>query len=264
MIDISLHVSFQDGKYARNSIGTSICICTRTITKYFVNSGVTSYLFFSFLFRPLPIWSPGEKRLRCNLSIGSSVPYKALDRNRTPVRPNAQTRRPHTASSVLVLIPATHCPPSDRDVTRRRILTIPYNMPRPSSSSSSSSGDDDVRPATTRQKKTNESQHQSPITASRQQKQKTVDPSSSASSPSSSGWFKIPAPLARLFNRFPLLTYPPNELPVRSPTQRNLPALYVFISEEDALRGLPSFNPSCLKWQVHTHATYSFYRCVTC
>ena len=67
---------------------------------------------------------------------------------------------------------------------------------------------------------------------------------------SSSGWFKIPTPLARLFNRFPLLTYPPNELPARSPRLRDLPALYVFISEEDALRGMPSFNPSCLKWQV--------------
>ena len=72
------------------------------------------------------------------------------------------------------------------------------------------------------------------------------------SSSSSSGWFKVPTILARLFKRFPLLTYPPNELPARSPRLRDLPALYVFISEEDALRGLPSFNPSCLKWQVRS------------
>ncbi|KAI0811388.1 hypothetical protein GGR55DRAFT_99428 [Xylaria sp. FL0064] len=66
----------------------------------------------------------------------------------------------------------------------------------------------------------------------------------------SSGWFTIPAPLARLFKIFPLLTYPPNELPARSPDVRDVPTLCVFISDEDALKGLPSFNPSCLKWQT--------------
>ncbi|KAI1129162.1 hypothetical protein F5Y10DRAFT_276987 [Nemania abortiva] len=65
-----------------------------------------------------------------------------------------------------------------------------------------------------------------------------------------SGWFAIPAPLARLFKKFPLLTYPPNELPARSPDARDVPTLYVFISEEDASKGLPSFNPSCLRWQT--------------
>ncbi|KAI0402187.1 hypothetical protein F4802DRAFT_378929 [Xylaria palmicola] len=65
-----------------------------------------------------------------------------------------------------------------------------------------------------------------------------------------SGWFTIPAPLARLFKTFPLLTYPPNELPARSPAIRDVPALYVFISDQDALKGLPSFNPSCLRWQT--------------
>ncbi|KXJ87626.1 hypothetical protein Micbo1qcDRAFT_167162 [Microdochium bolleyi] len=67
----------------------------------------------------------------------------------------------------------------------------------------------------------------------------------------SSGWFAIPAPLARLFKRFPLLTYPPNELPARSPQQqRDVATLYVFISDADALKGLPSYNPTCLKWQT--------------
>jgi hypothetical protein len=60
----------------------------------------------------------------------------------------------------------------------------------------------------------------------------------------------IPAPLQRLFDSFPLTTYPPNELPVRSPAPSRLPTLHVFISERDALKGSPSFNPSCLKWQV--------------
>ncbi|KAI1778408.1 hypothetical protein F4818DRAFT_438572 [Hypoxylon cercidicola] len=65
-----------------------------------------------------------------------------------------------------------------------------------------------------------------------------------------SGWITIPAPLARLFKKFPLLTYPPNELPARSPNARDVATLYVFISDQDALNGLPSFNPSCLKWQA--------------
>ncbi|KAI0885824.1 uncharacterized protein GGS22DRAFT_134896 [Annulohypoxylon maeteangense] len=65
-----------------------------------------------------------------------------------------------------------------------------------------------------------------------------------------SGWLAIPAPLARLFKKFPLLTYPPNELPARSPSARDVPTLYVFISDRDALYGLPSFNPNCLKWQT--------------
>lgn len=68
--------------------------------------------------------------------------------------------------------------------------------------------------------------------------------------PNRSGWLTIPAPIARLFKKFPLLTYPPNELPARSPSARDVSTLYVFISDQDALKGLPSFNPSCLKWQT--------------
>ncbi|KAI0387206.1 hypothetical protein F5Y04DRAFT_243236 [Hypomontagnella monticulosa] len=65
-----------------------------------------------------------------------------------------------------------------------------------------------------------------------------------------SGWLTVPAPLARLFKKFPLLTYPPNELPARSPNARDVATLYIFISDQDALNSLPSFNPSCLKWQT--------------
>lgn len=60
----------------------------------------------------------------------------------------------------------------------------------------------------------------------------------------------IPGPLQRLFDATPLVTYPPNELPYRSPAPNDLPTLHVFITEAGAARGLPSFNPSCLKWQV--------------
>ncbi|KAK8084868.1 hypothetical protein PG997_006139 [Apiospora hydei] len=65
-----------------------------------------------------------------------------------------------------------------------------------------------------------------------------------------SSWFTIPEPLRLVFKQFPLVTYAPNELPVRSPSNRELPVLYVFGSDQDALKGLPSYNPSCLKWQT--------------
>jgi metaxin len=62
--------------------------------------------------------------------------------------------------------------------------------------------------------------------------------------------FSIPAPVKRLFDNVPVLTYPPDELPRRTPRPSRLPSLYVFIGDEDAAAGRPSFNPGCLKWQV--------------
>ncbi|ELQ32346.1 hypothetical protein OOU_Y34scaffold01180g1, partial [Pyricularia oryzae Y34] len=68
---------------------------------------------------------------------------------------------------------------------------------------------------------------------------------------------RIPAPLQKLFARFPLYTYPANDLPARCPRPRessssnnSLPTLFVFISDDDAAKGRPSFNPTCLKWQT--------------
>ncbi|EFQ29191.1 uncharacterized protein GLRG_04335 [Colletotrichum graminicola M1.001] len=65
----------------------------------------------------------------------------------------------------------------------------------------------------------------------------------------SRSWFAVPAPVAALFRRFPLAVYPANDLPLRSPSRGDLPTLYVFVADDDAPRGRPSFNPSCLKWQ---------------
>lgn len=63
-------------------------------------------------------------------------------------------------------------------------------------------------------------------------------------------FFSIPAPVKVLFDKVPVLTYPPNDLPQRAPKPARIPNLYVFIKEEDAAAGRPSYNPSCLKWQV--------------
>lgn len=60
----------------------------------------------------------------------------------------------------------------------------------------------------------------------------------------------MPTPLQRLFDAVPLVTYGPNQLPCRSPGASDLPTLHVFINDHDAARGAPSFNPSCLRWQV--------------
>lgn len=67
--------------------------------------------------------------------------------------------------------------------------------------------------------------------------------------------FTVPAPVKQLFDRFPLVTYPPNILPrqLSSPGgETELPTLYIYATAEDAVLGKPSFNPSCLKWQVRS------------
>ena len=63
-------------------------------------------------------------------------------------------------------------------------------------------------------------------------------------------WFRTPRSIKRLFDRFPLQKYPPNELPWRTYTSRAQHSLYIFTTLEGARAGAPSFNPSCLKWQV--------------
>ncbi|KIW99472.1 uncharacterized protein Z518_11211 [Rhinocladiella mackenziei CBS 650.93] len=72
---------------------------------------------------------------------------------------------------------------------------------------------------------------------------------SKESSPSS--WWSLPQPIRRVFDRFPLVTYPANGLPQRAPKQQNETILYIFQSDEPRSRDAPSFNPSCLKWQAY-------------
>jgi hypothetical protein len=62
--------------------------------------------------------------------------------------------------------------------------------------------------------------------------------------------FSIPTPLKRLFDLVPVVVYPPNQLPQRAPKSSRVPSLYIFSTAQDAAAGRPSFNPSCLKWQV--------------
>ncbi|KAA6407639.1 MAG: hypothetical protein FRX48_08477 [Lasallia pustulata] len=64
-------------------------------------------------------------------------------------------------------------------------------------------------------------------------------------------WWSMPTPIRRLFDKFPLQTYPANELPQRTAGDRSQHLLYVFTTPEAARRGDPSFNPSCLKWQTY-------------
>ena len=66
-----------------------------------------------------------------------------------------------------------------------------------------------------------------------------------------SSLFDVPAPIKQLFDSFPLHTYHPNDLPHRAPKQRNAHVLYTFTTPHDAARGAPSYNPTCLKWQVN-------------
>lgn len=63
--------------------------------------------------------------------------------------------------------------------------------------------------------------------------------------------FKLPTPVRQTFDQFPLVVYPTNEPPQRAPRPHKNHALHVFSTLEDARHNSPSFNPSCLKWQVY-------------
>ncbi|KAL8756479.1 MAG: hypothetical protein Q9184_004487 [Pyrenodesmia sp. 2 TL-2023] len=77
--------------------------------------------------------------------------------------------------------------------------------------------------------------------------------------PKHSPLLTTPKPIKRLFDRFPLVTYPANQLPQRNPIDRNVHTLYIFTHGKDSQNGPPSFNPSCLKWQTYLHlANISF------
>ncbi|KAJ0426647.1 hypothetical protein BJY00DRAFT_93748 [Aspergillus carlsbadensis] len=64
-------------------------------------------------------------------------------------------------------------------------------------------------------------------------------------------FFSVPAPVKRVFDRFPLVTYPSNELPHCAWPTRHGNRLFVFTDAAGARRGRPSFNPQCLKWQAY-------------
>ncbi|EKV06237.1 Mitochondrial outer membrane protein (Sam35), putative [Penicillium digitatum] len=68
---------------------------------------------------------------------------------------------------------------------------------------------------------------------------------------SPSPFFTIPAPLKRLFDKFPLTNYPANEIPQRFRPHDNVNQLYVFADASGVRHGRPSFNPQCLKWQAY-------------
>jgi metaxin len=71
--------------------------------------------------------------------------------------------------------------------------------------------------------------------------------------PPSHSIFSVPTPIKQLFDQFPLLTYPINNLPQRAPRHRDAHVLYVFTTDQGAVHGAPSYNPACLKWQVSFH-----------
>ncbi|KAI9367809.1 hypothetical protein BJX61DRAFT_268085 [Aspergillus egyptiacus] len=64
-------------------------------------------------------------------------------------------------------------------------------------------------------------------------------------------FFSVPAPVKRVFDRFPLQTYAANDLPHCALSTRRGNRLFVFVDAGGARRGRPSFNPQCLKWQAY-------------
>ncbi|OGM48533.1 mitochondrial outer membrane protein (Sam35) [Aspergillus bombycis] len=64
-------------------------------------------------------------------------------------------------------------------------------------------------------------------------------------------YFAVPAPIKRIFDQFPLVTYSPNDLPQRGASNRTGNRLFVFTDAAGAKSHKPSFNPQCLKWQAY-------------
>jgi metaxin len=87
--------------------------------------------------------------------------------------------------------------------------------------------------------------------------------SSASTDSNSNSFFTVPAPIKRLFDKFPLTTYPANELPQRfQPNTAN--QLFVFTDARGARHGRPSFNPQCLKWQVRGPDARAHAHCESC
>lgn len=77
-------------------------------------------------------------------------------------------------------------------------------------------------------------------------------------------WSTTPSSIKRLFDKFPLRTYPPNELPQRDTRNATQHLLYIFATAEGARLGSPSYNPSCLKWQASLSALRNVLFALTC
>ncbi|EZF78583.1 hypothetical protein H113_00314 [Trichophyton rubrum MR1459] len=106
-----------------------------------------------------------------------------------------------------------------------------------------------------------------------------TDPAMKTAEEGPKSWLPaIPKPVKRLFDQFPLVTYPPNTAPASSysysasastastaspasstSTDANVGAngrpdehrLYIFTSADAARNGRPSVNPQCLMWQAY-------------
>ena len=76
------------------------------------------------------------------------------------------------------------------------------------------------------------------------------------SAPPKRGFFTVPASIKYIFDKFPLITYETNDLPLRSrrilgrlsPTAGH--TLFVWTTNGSHDDEQASFNPVCLKWQV--------------
>jgi metaxin len=61
----------------------------------------------------------------------------------------------------------------------------------------------------------------------------------------------LPAPIRRLFDLFPLITYPSTALPTSSPRVSAQPTLHIFTAPSTSSPDAPSFNPTCLSTQTY-------------
>jgi metaxin len=83
-------------------------------------------------------------------------------------------------------------------------------------------------------------------------KQNTMTNTSNSSRRDWRDMFAVPPVIKQVFAKFPLSTYTPSALPTRSPTHRDQHTLYTWTNTQEASdANIPSFNPTCLKWQTY-------------
>lgn len=64
-------------------------------------------------------------------------------------------------------------------------------------------------------------------------------------------WYSVPAPVRRIFDQFPVITYRANSYPQKARRSSDKNILYIFSNPLDTSGTNLSPNPACLKWQAY-------------
>jgi metaxin len=91
-----------------------------------------------------------------------------------------------------------------------------------------------------------------------------TDHAAAAAAPASRSLIPLPAPIRRLFDAFPLVTYPSAPLPTSAPpriSSDDAATLHIFTTNPPS-PDAPSHNPTCLAYQTYLRLRGVRFRCV--